>query len=60
MKITQNKVVSGRIVNMICGLVSIVDGLVRILSLGFLCTDFQLSYAMRVTLKTMAIEKSLR
>ena len=58
MKISQNKVVAGRIVNMMCGLVAIADGLVRIFSIGFLCTDFQLSFATRVAMKKLETKKS--
>lgn len=43
--IERNKNPDGRISNMIFGLCTITDGLVRVCSLGFLHTRFTLEYA---------------
>lgn len=47
MKIERNKNPAGRVSNIGFGVVAIIDGIVRVLSLGFLHTDLMLSYARR-------------
>ena len=47
MKIEINKNPSGRCGNFVFGFVVILDGVVRVFSIGFLHTDFMSSYAKR-------------
>jgi hypothetical protein len=44
-KIYQNKNLSGRLNNIGFGLCSVIDGLIRVLSLGYLHTTLTLDYA---------------
>jgi hypothetical protein len=44
-KVYQNKNPSGRLNNMGFGLSAVIDGLIRVLSLGYLHTTFTLDYA---------------
>lgn len=43
--IERNKHVDGRILNIVFGLCAIADGLIRVLSMGFLHTTLTLDYA---------------
>ena len=58
MTIQRNKHPSGRLGNMAFGVYSIVDGLVRVLSLGFLHTTLTLDWARRTAKR--AFEKARR
>lgn len=51
---------SGRIGNMPFGILGVIDGLVRILSFGFLHTDLQLIWARRDAAHHIAKQKKAR
>lgn len=44
MKIERNRNMDGRVSTILYGIVEILDGVVRVLSLGFLQTDFCVGY----------------